>query len=322
MSTAKLTSTGLTSVDLVIFDCDGVLVDSERISNEVLAEVLAEHGIALSWEEAKATFLGQSVGDVRTNVARRFGVEMPLDWSEAYYGRMIPALAERVEAIDGASVGSAGVASLARSIASARELGFAIILDAKRGDIGSTAEAYARAYLEPGASDLEVDCLTINPFLGPETLEPFVQRARDFGKGLFVLVKTSNPGSGWLQDQQIGDESVSARIADLVAGWAEETRGASGVGAVGAVVGATYPAQGQALRRLLPRSVLLAPGLGEQGGDPAAITALATPSAPVLISASRGIAAVEDRGIPLEDYKALVRERIAAFQADISAPVL
>lgn len=89
-------------IELVIFDCDGVLVDSERISNEVLAEVLGDHGIAVSWEEAKAIFLGQSVADVRTNVALRFGIELPLDWSDAYYARMIPALAERVEAIDGA----------------------------------------------------------------------------------------------------------------------------------------------------------------------------------------------------------------------------
>ena len=166
---------------------------------------------------------------------------------------------------------------------------------------------------------MEVDCLTINPFPGPETLEPFVQRARDFGKGLFVLVKTSNPGSGWLQDQQIGNASVSARIADLVAGWAEETRADSNIGAVGAVVGATYPAQGQALRALLPRSVFLAPGLGQQGGDPAAIATLATPTGPVLISASRGIAAVADRTIALEDYQTLLRQRIADFQAAIPA---
>ena len=215
--------------------------------------------------------------------------------------------------------GSEGVASLAGSIASARERGFAVILDAKRGDIGSTAEAYARAYLEPGSSDLEADCLTVNPFLGPETLEPFVQRARDYGKGLFVLVKTSNPGSGWLQDQHVGEVRVSERIADLVAGWAEQSLGNSGVGAVGAAVGATYPAQGQALRALLPRSVFLAPGLGQQGGDPAAIAALATPSGPVLISASRGIAAVEDRAIALDQYRALVRERIAGFRAEIPA---
>lgn len=210
--------------------------------------------------------------------------------------------------------GSAGVTSLARCIAIARERGFAVILDAKRGDIGSTAEAYARAYLVPGGSDLEVDCLTVNPFLGPETLEPFVNCARDYGKGLFVLVKTSNPGSGWLQDQSIDGVSVSARVAEIVAGWASETLGNHGIGAVGAVVGATYPSQGQRLRAIMPRSAFLAPGLGAQGGDPCAISALATPTGPVLISASRGVAAIEDRDMSLDDYSALIRTRLDQFR--------
>ncbi len=210
--------------------------------------------------------------------------------------------------------GSTGVASLARCIAIAREREFAVILDAKRGDIGSTAEAYARAYLVPGGSDLEVDCLTVNPFLGPETLEPFVNCARDYGKGLFVLVKTSNPGSGWLQDQSINDASVSARVAEIVTGWADETLGDHGIGAVGAVVGATYPPQGRQLRAIMPRSVFLAPGLGAQGGDPRAISALATPTGPVLISASRGVAAIDDRDMSLDDYGAMIRTRLDQFR--------
>jgi orotidine-5'-phosphate decarboxylase len=214
--------------------------------------------------------------------------------------------------------GSEGVAELARAIAVAKELGYAVILDAKRGDIGSTAEAYAQAYLSPadaGGSDLEVDCLTVNPFLGPETIEPFVARARDFGKGLFVLVKTSNPGSGWLQDQHLNEGSVSERVADMVARLAEATIGASGIGAVGAVVGATYPEQASRLRKLMPRSPLLAPGLGSQGGDAQALASLTTKTGPVLLSASRGIAGVEDQNMPIEAYKALVRERITAFAA-------
>jgi orotidine-5'-phosphate decarboxylase len=214
--------------------------------------------------------------------------------------------------------GSEGVAELARAIAVAKELDYAVILDAKRGDIGSTAEAYAQAYLSPahaGGTDLEVDCLTVNPFLGPETMEPFVARARDFGKGLFVLVKTSNPDSGWLQDQRLNGGSVSDLVAQLVAGWAEATMGTSGVGAVGAVVGATYPGQASRLRRLMPRSTFLAPGLGAQGGDASALSSLATKTGPVLVSASRGIASVEDPDMPIETYKALVRNRIVAYAA-------
>jgi len=217
--------------------------------------------------------------------------------------------------------GSEGVSELARAIAVAKELDYAVILDAKRGDIGSTAEAYARAYLSPahaGGTDLEVDCLTVNPFLGPETIEPFVARARDFGKGLLVLVETSNPGSGWLQDQPLEEGSVSELLAGLVARWAEATMGTSGVGAVGAVVGATYPEEASRLRKLMPRSTFLAPGLGAQGGDASALTALATKTGPVLVSASRGIARVEARDEPIETYKALVRDRIVAYTAATS----
>jgi orotidine-5'-phosphate decarboxylase len=214
--------------------------------------------------------------------------------------------------------GSEGVSELARAIAVARELDYAVILDAKRGDIGSTAEAYARAYLSPahaGGTDLEVDCLTVNPFLGPETIEPFVARARDFGKGLLILVKTSNPDSGWLQDQRLNGGSVAELLAELVARWAEATVGAGGIGAVGAVVGATYPEEASRLRKLMPRSTLLAPGLGAQGGDASTLIALTTKTGPVLVSASRGIARVEDRDMPIEPYKALVRDRIIAFAA-------
>jgi orotidine-5'-phosphate decarboxylase len=217
--------------------------------------------------------------------------------------------------------GSEGVSELARAIAVAKELGYAVILDAKRGDIGSTAEAYAQAYLSPahaGGTDLEVDCLTVNPFLGPQTMEPFVARARDFGKGLFVLVKTSNPDSGWLQDQRLKEGSVSELVAELVAGWAEATIGISGIGAVGAVVGATYPEEASRLRRLMPRSTFLAPGLGSQGGDARALASLTTKTGPVLVSASRGIARVEDRDMPIDTYRALVRDRIATHAAAMS----
>ncbi len=145
--------------------------------------------------------------------------------------------------------GMPGLRALANGIKLAKGSGMGVILDAKRGDIGSTAAAYARAYLTPGdaggLSGLEADCLTVNPFLGPDTLEPFVDCSRRFGKGLFILTKTSNPGSGWLQDKHIDGEPVSDRIARLINGWAEETLGASGLGAVGAVVGATFPADGR-----------------------------------------------------------------------------
>ncbi len=281
-------------------------------------------------------------GDLICRQVRRFGPlvigidpsidEMPdclaaqPDVLERYVTLLLEAGQDRVGIVKFQSAhfeafGSAGIAALARGLGEARERGFATILDVKRGDIGSTAEAYARAYLDPGysgGSDLEADCITVNPFLGPETVEPYVERARAYGKGVLVLVKTSNPGSGWLQDQWLDKGTVSELIARRVDAWAEETVGSEGVGAVGAVVGATYAEEAERLRALMPRSVILAPGLGAQRGDCRALAALARPYSPVIVSASRGIAATPGRAMRLEDYRTLLVSRIDGFAAQVT----
>ena len=214
--------------------------------------------------------------------------------------------------------GSDGVHSLAKGFDRARRGGLGIILDAKRGDIGSTAAAYARAYLTPSGSDLQVDCMTVNPFLGPETLEPFVECARRYGKGLFVLVKTSNPGAGWIQDQKIGNMPVSDCIAQTVNAWADTTCGVSGLSAIGAVVGATFPEDGKRLRALMPNSVFLAPGLGPQGGQAGNIRSLRRdPQGGVLVPMSRGITKVDDLTLGADDYGQTIRDRIANAKASL-----
>lgn len=208
--------------------------------------------------------------------------------------------------------GSAGLACLAHAIRLARNAGISVILDAKRGDIGSTAAAYARAYLDPGqGSDLEVDCITVNPFLGPETLKPFLECSQRFGKGLFVLVKTSNPGSGWLQDQTIGNETVSTRIARLVDQVGENTRGASGLSNVGAVVGATYGPDAERLRQLMPSSILLTPGVGPQGGSLDEVRKLKmSDGTGILVPVSRGITQTNDLSMSRDAYAELIGHRI------------
>ena len=212
--------------------------------------------------------------------------------------------------------GSEGIKILAGLIKNAKQKGLGVILDAKRGDIGSTAAAYAQAYLTPDTSDLEVDCLTVNPFLGPETLEPFVDCARKNGKGLFVLVKTSNPGSGWLQDKIIDGSPVSDRVAACVAQWATETRGSSGLSAIGAVVGATMPEDGMRLRNIMPDSLFLAPGLGAQGGNPDDIAKLRRKDGSgVLVPVSRGVTKFTDLSLTTDAYASLIRERIKGFKA-------
>ena len=198
--------------------------------------------------------------------------------------------------------GLAGLSALSFAMKRARSAGIGVILDAKRGDIGATAAAYARAYLTPasagGSGDFEADCLTVNPLMGPDTLEPFVECANRFGKGLFVLCRTSNPGAGWLQDKMTGNRLVSDRLADLIAAMGVNANSASRLNAVGAVVGATVPHESRRLRQLLPRSIILAPGLGAQGGDAAAIHSLrGDTSGDLLIPVSRGLTLVRDRGI-------------------------
>jgi orotidine-5'-phosphate decarboxylase len=219
--------------------------------------------------------------------------------------------------------GLTGLKALSSGIKRARAAGIGVILDAKRGDIGATAAAYAHAYLTPaaagGSGDFEADCLTVNPLMGPDTLEPFVKCAERFGKGLFVLCRTSNPGAGWLQDKMTGNRLISDRLADLIAAMGGAADGRTRLNAVGAVVGATAPHEGRRLRRLLPRSIILAPGLGAQGGDPAAIHSLrGNIPGDLLVPVSRGLTRVEDRGISGQAYRALVVDRIDGFKAAIA----
>ena len=167
-------------------------------------------------------------------------------------------------------LGSRGLAALERIVASARERDLAVLLDAKRGDIGSTAEGYSRAYLEPG-SPCESDALTLNPYLGLDTLRPFVDRAASYGRGLFVLVRTSNPGSADYQERVLekGGPLYQA-VAESLAPVCEELAGpATGWSSIGIVAGATYPEQAEKLREILPKALFLVPGYGAQGGSAA-----------------------------------------------------
>ncbi len=166
-------------------------------------------------------------------------------------------------------LGPAGVVLLADVLKRARERGLLVLLDAKRGDIGSTADAYARAYLEPD-SPMAAEALTVNPYLGLDTLEPFAQRSRDHGRGVFVLVRTSNPGAGDLQDLEVKGAPLFHSLARSLAPLEEELRGPeTGWSSLGVVVGATWPEEHQAVRDALPRALFLVPGYGAQGAGAA-----------------------------------------------------
>ncbi len=164
-------------------------------------------------------------------------------------------------------LGPAGMVSLGQVIRHASDAGLMVITDAKRNDIGSTATAYAQAYLGAGeASPWGSDSLTVSPYLGRDSLEPFVEVCDARAAGVFVLVKTSNPGGGLLQDRMTDGQTVYARVAELIEELNQGRIGKSGYGPIGAVVGATYPEQLAEMRSAMPSSWILIPGFGAQGG--------------------------------------------------------
>ncbi len=221
---------------------------------------------------------------------------------------LIDALCDVVPAVKPQSAfyemyGLPGEEILHRTIAYAKEKGLYVILDVKRNDIGSTAEAYSAAYLgkisveEELISPCEVDCITINPYLGTDGVLPFVNDCKKYDKAIFALVKTSNPSSGELQDILAGGEPIYEKVANLVNKWNADTIGSSGYGAVGAVVGATYPEQARALRKLLPNSYFLVPGYGAQGGGAKdVVNSFNDDGLGAIINSSRGIMCAYKKG--------------------------
>lgn len=192
--------------------------------------------------------------------------------------------------------GPEGVAALHETAEHAKERGLIVVIDAKRNDIGSTAEAYARAYLgrSPIGDRLEptwsADALTVNPYLGSDGINPFIKVAARENKGLFVLVRTSNATAGEFQDLIAGGKPVYRHVADHLARWAADHQGESGYSLVGAVVGATSPGQLAELREALPGVLFLVPGYGAQGGSAADVaSAFDEDGLGAVVNSSRGL---------------------------------
>ncbi len=166
--------------------------------------------------------------------------------------------------------GAAGWDCLRQVCASAHKAGLLVILDAKRGDIGHTAEAYADGLLgdHPDTPGPYVDALTLNPYLGTDSVQPYLRRVVEAGKGVFALVRTSNPSAAEIQDLNTDGKPLHLRVAELVAGWGRGLREPGNWSSVGAVVGATSPRMAASIRSVLPDAYLLVPGVGAQGGRP------------------------------------------------------
>lgn len=256
------------------------------------------------------------LGSTRHAVADAFA-----RWGEA----LIPAIAGRCCAIKPQvacyeAYGAPGIAALERTILAANAAGIPVIVDAKRGDIGSTADHYAQAWVAHAPSfdgtplpGLGADWITVNAYLGSDGVEPFAAA----GKGVFVLVRTSNPSAKDLQERRLDDGLVYEAMGRLVHTWGAARRGASGLSALGAVVGATAPAQAQALRGLMPDTIFLVPGYGAQGGTAAdALAGRRADGTGVVVNASRSIMSAWT-GKP-GDWREACVAALAAMNADLN----
>jgi orotidine-5'-phosphate decarboxylase len=214
------------------------------------------------------------------------------------------------------ALGAEGAAAFLDVCGYARRAGVLVIADGKRGDIGSTARAYAAAYLE--GENRPADALTVNPYLGRESVEPFLAAARREGAGIFCIVKTSNAG-GDVQDVALSDgRPLWHHVAGLVAEWGGDVVGERGLSAVGAVVGATHPRAVSEARKLMPQTVLLLPGVGAQGAGPADLArAFTSGPASALVVAARSVNyAFRETG---EDYRTAAGAEAARLRREIWA---
>ncbi len=204
---------------------------------------------------------------------------------------LVPAVKPQVAFFE--QCGSSGMTALARVMIHARQQGLIVIADAKRGDIGSTADAYADAWLsgeDPETAPFASDALTVNPYLGKDTLEPFTRVAKERNAGIYILVRTSNPGAGTFQDQQSESGLLYEHVAKLVEELAVESSEGDAYGSIGAVIGATYPEELTSLRKSMPHTPFLIPGYGSQGGGVSdVLPGFQSNGLGALINSSRGI---------------------------------
>ena len=217
--------------------------------------------------------------------------------------------------------GAAGVDCLRRVCEQAKSKGLLVIVDAKRGDIGHTAEAYAEALLGdiPDTLGPHSDSVTLNPYLGKDSVSPFLDWVRERGKGLFLLVRTSNPSASDLQEVLVGERPFYLAVADHVRGWGVGLEGESGLNPIGAVVAATAPEQAATLREVLPNTFFLVPGYGAQGGA-------AENLAPYFVRGGRGVVVNASRSVLYPaaggqggDWKQAVAQAAESARDDLEA---
>lgn len=238
---------------------------------------------------------------------------------------LVPAVKPQVAFYE--QYGPAGMQAYRDTCLYAAGKGLIVIGDIKRGDIGSTSKAYSNAHLgmvpagNTAYSGFPTDIITVNPYLGDDCLKEFMGDVSQYDKGLFVLVKTSNPTSAQLQNLLAEGRPIYEHVAAMVNRWTEETVGSSGYSPVGAVVGATYPAEAESLRALMPRAYFLVPGYGAQGGGGAdVVPCFNTDGLGALVNSSRGIILAWQQAQYRDvSWQEAARLAVLAMQADINA---
>ena len=240
---------------------------------------------------------------------------------------LIPAVKPQIAMYE--QFGIPGMIAFKKTVDYCKEKGLVVIGDVKRGDIGSTSEAYAVAHLgkvQVGSKSygaFDEDFATVNPYLGSDGVKPFLKVCKEDKKGIFVLVKTSNPSSGELQDKLVDGKPVYELVGEQVAAWGEECMGSGAYSYVGAVVGATYPEQGKIMRKVMPKAFILVPGYGAQGGKGADLVHFFNEDGlGAIVSSSRGIIAAYQQEqyahFGERGYAVAARAAVVAMREDIS----
>jgi len=238
---------------------------------------------------------------------------------------LVPAVKPQIAMYE--QFGVEGLAAFDRTVRYCHEKGLLVIGDVKRGDIGSTSEAYAVGHLgkvcvgDQLCTGFDEDFVTVNPYLGSDGIRPFMKVCQEEKKGLFVLVKTSNPSSGEFQDQMVNGKPLYELVGEKVAAWGEELMGGA-YSYVGAVVGATYPEMGKMLRKVMPKAFILVPGYGAQGGKGADLVHFFNEDGlGAIVNSSRGIIAAYKQekyaSFGSEHYAEASRQAVIDMKTDI-----
>lgn len=309
-----------------------------NFSDKLAEQVLKKRNPSILGLDPKLEFIPDSIkkkafeeNDCKRKAAAQSIVEFNTRLMDAVYD-IIPAIKPQLAYYE--MYGAEGLWAFYETVRYAKSKNLLVIADGKRNDIGPTAEAYASAYLgttlihEEKQDIFDADALTVNAYLGVDGIKPFITTCEQYGKGIFTLVKTSNPSSGQLQDMKLADgRTVYEAMADLVNEWGASTIGQCGYSSVGAVVGATYPRQLEELRKRMATAWILVPGYGAQGGTAADVAhAFDKNGLGAVVNASRSLMCaykleVWKEKFTQEEFAEAARSEAERMKKEIGSPI-